>query len=364
MPYHYWDKITLGTTTLMGVERYNILTQTLFTDDQMLSSKYIRDMDEASEGAKWHERLRWFLKVYFSKPGVTEKIISAINTIPLVFELLVKSIAVGITDLYVGCRENFKKSTGWAKFGWGALAVVTGACNALIAQPLIFIANTLSHVRTVIDGTLNFVLGIFSGDTKQAARGLQAFRRGFISLVLDCLVAGAAVACTFIPGAQPAIPFILKAGVFLQSLVVSAVSAGSIAVQTAARDVVRRKYPNNTENKAVDEPGARSPRPAVGVVQSPRPGPHGAGTPEIMSGLQPVGEDKQVSPVGADLGSQHAMTKPVSIPRSRKDSTSSLRAISSVASVVGSMPGSVTGGVLTHQKDHVNDDLRPPSYNS
>lgn len=257
MNFLYWDKITLGGTKLAAqgkkVARINIFVTINQTDSAMLASSIDPITPE--------NILSYSFSDFFKSRPLAEKIPITPNFWLLWSEVAMKVVAAAIVDAYVYTREKLKESNTWyGALFWGALTAVTGLANAMIAQPLAFVANTLSHVRTVWDGFCHVVGSLFKKDVK-AKSGLKAMARGGLCLLIDGLVAGVAYGlaaiCSVIPGAQVAVPFLTGTTTVVQaamgSVAVSATSAAvaatSAATLVAGSNVVQSRM--RSANKSI-----------------------------------------------------------------------------------------------------------------
>lgn len=231
----FWDMISLRhkseTAYVMG-DRISVLSQINQTDSQMLASRIV-DL-EASRS----------LKDFVAKRPLLEKIPVLPNFWLLLTEIALKAVGAIIVDAYVHSREKKEKarSLGSAMW-WDFLMQLTLLANLMIAQPLFFIANVFSHVRTVCDGFLNLLVSPFVEKSWVAAKSaFKAMGRGLLGLVTDGLIAGVAYGlagiCSLIPGAQAAVPFLTGTTTLVQaaigSIVVSSETAMIAAASTAA----------------------------------------------------------------------------------------------------------------------------------
>ena len=244
----YWDGVSLFTEVEEDQNvRISIEGYSLFQEKQLLSSR--EDMDEKAfiraylEGKVTFWNTRRFPDVLFA---------------PLIgAEYLFKSIGALFVMAYTYTRDKREKYESMAStIGWGALSVVTGILNALIAQPLFFVANTILHARAFCDGALRVVSAGFAKigaaflscfkstqatatslsnwGTQKGISGLKTLAKSGLFLLADAFVGalayGLSALCSVIPGAQLAVPFLTGGATAVQAAV-----GGSIlgAAQTA-----------------------------------------------------------------------------------------------------------------------------------
>lgn len=187
-----------------------------------------------------------------------------INFVLLAIEVVLKTIGAAIIDAYVYFREKLRgcsNSNYGGMFLWSTMMVITGLLNALVAQPLFFVANVASHVRTFFDGLFNFFLIAPFSEEMTAKSAAQAMARGTLGLLADGLVAGVAYGlagiCSIIPGAQVAVPFLTGMATVVQaatgSIIVSAATAVAAAVSaifvTAGSRLVQHEFSVSTGQK-------------------------------------------------------------------------------------------------------------------
>jgi hypothetical protein len=210
-----WDAVTLSGVYLEDGRRARSLWSHFRINEVLNLASHLTNMDDDVANISGETQ-------YKNRPWTD---IVSLSLLPIL-ELATLVLGAAIVSAYTWAREkreNPENNIG-EKIFFGGLQIIVGAANLIIAQPLFFVSRALFHVRQVVDGVLNFGLGILTGiatkvhglitggdSTKCWTRAKQGWSQGWKGIglcAIDGVCAGIAYGLSFIPGLQPfAFPF-------------------------------------------------------------------------------------------------------------------------------------------------------------